>query len=79
MKTAEEFIKEKQGLIVLNDYTFTDLNDYTFTDMIWFMKHYAKEACKEQRKICAKVWAKGDVIDPLSVSERLRNAPEPKL
>ena len=47
MKTAEEMIDDIQRKHSMGPYEFVD-----WKDCINLMKEYAKQACKEQRKIC---------------------------
>jgi len=84
MKTAEEIVCEFNGLGELSD------NELILIEKI---KEYAREACKEQRKICFKkiynarpngrVHATGGLyyqsMSQMKLRDIIINAPEPEL
>jgi hypothetical protein len=43
------------------------------------MKAYAKECCKEQRDICADVYAQEAFHENPKIEEKLLNAPSPEM
>jgi hypothetical protein len=73
MRTAEEIINQFWKDAPDVDRLFSSVL------VIEAMKAYAKECCKEQRDICADVYAQEAFHENPKIEEKLLNAPSPEM
>ena len=80
MKTPQQFYQEQNVLGYTVHITDNPNPDYSlefYQQIFDLMKAYAKEACKEQRKLCVETFYSDYAFE--TAKEAILNAPEPKL